>query len=125
QRDGQVAALHRRRHFRRHGGLSRHVGSCLPLRGAGEVLATAIVRAGGRDVLPPTTPDTKTVGESMKTKFDRPGVWAIALCAVALAGCDAVKDVRSEPATELPAQKVALTGVINGLGGGRGITMRY
>lgn len=61
----------------------------------------------------------------MKIKFDRPVVWAIALCAVALAGCDAVKDVRSEPATELPAQKVALTGVINGLGGGRGITMRY
>ncbi len=42
-----------------------------------------------------------------------------------LAGCDAVKDVRSEPATELPTQRVALTGVINGLGGGRAITLRY
>lgn len=47
------------------------------------------------------------------------------LCAVALAGCDAVKDVRSEPATALPKERVVLKGVINNLGGGRGITLRY
>lgn len=61
----------------------------------------------------------------MKTKIDRPGVWAVALCALALAGCDAVKDVRSKPATELPPDKEVLEGVIYGLGGGRGITLRY
>ncbi|HWL63552.1 MAG TPA: hypothetical protein VNQ32_12185 [Steroidobacteraceae bacterium] len=61
----------------------------------------------------------------MKTKIGRPGVWAMTLCAVALTGCDTVKDVRSEPATALPKEKVVLKGIINNLGGGRGITLRY
>jgi hypothetical protein len=61
----------------------------------------------------------------MKTNINRPMAWALALCALALAGCDSVKDVRSEPSTALPKQKVVLKGVINGLGGGRAITLGY
>jgi hypothetical protein len=61
----------------------------------------------------------------MNTKFNRLGMWAAAFGALALAGCDSIKDVRSEPATELPADKVVLKGVIQGLGGGRAITLRY
>jgi hypothetical protein len=64
-------------------------------------------------------------GEFMKTKFEQPGVWATVLCAVALAGCDAVKDVQSGPFTALPEQREVLKGVINGLGGGRSITLAY
>lgn len=61
----------------------------------------------------------------MKTKFDRPLVWALAACAMALAGCDSVKDVRSGPFTPLPAETEVLKGVVNGLGGGRSITLQY
>jgi hypothetical protein len=62
----------------------------------------------------------------MNNYNNRTAVWAVVTGALALlAGCDAVKDVRSEPATELPRQRVTLTGTINGLGGGRAITLRY
>lgn len=61
----------------------------------------------------------------MNAKINRPGIWAAALCAMALAGCDTVKDVRSEPATALPTEKEVLKGVIHGLGGGRAITLTY
>jgi len=65
------------------------------------------------------------VGEYMKTKIDRPVLWASVVCALALAGCDAVKDVKSGPYTPLPDEREVLEGVINGLGGGRGITLSY
>jgi hypothetical protein len=42
-----------------------------------------------------------------------------------VAGCDSVKDVRTEPYTPLPDEREVLKGVINGLGGGRAITLRY
>jgi hypothetical protein len=61
----------------------------------------------------------------MNIKFNQTGALAIGLGALLLAGCDSVKDVRSEPATELPVQKVVLKGVINGIGGGRAITLSY
>lgn len=61
----------------------------------------------------------------MKIKIERPVVWALALGAMALTGCDSVKDIRTEPFTPLPSDKVTLKGVINGLGGGRGITIQY
>jgi hypothetical protein len=61
----------------------------------------------------------------MKTNFDRPGAWAIAICTLVLAGCNAAEDVRTEPFIPLPSERVTLKGVINGLGGGRGITLRY
>jgi hypothetical protein len=61
----------------------------------------------------------------MKAKFDRPVAWAIAVCALALVGCDSVKDVRSGPFTPLPSETEVLKGVINGLGGGRSITLQY
>jgi hypothetical protein len=61
----------------------------------------------------------------MNKKISLAGNWAIALCALASVSCDTVKDVRSEPFTPIPLDKVVLKGVINGLGGGRGITMRY
>lgn len=61
----------------------------------------------------------------MNIKFNQAGLCAIALGALALAGCDSVKDVRSEPATELPAEREVLKGVITGLGGGRAITLTY
>src|SRR5690349_23957345 len=61
----------------------------------------------------------------MKAKFDRPVAWAIAVCALALVGCDSVKDVKSGPFTPLPSETEVLKGVINGLGGGRSITLQY
>lgn len=61
----------------------------------------------------------------MKTKMHRPMLWSGVLGMLALVGCDSVKDVRSEPFTPLPQQKEVLSGVINGLGGGRGITLAY
>jgi len=61
----------------------------------------------------------------MKTKIDRPVLWASVLCTLALAGCDSVKDVKSEPFTPLPDEREVLKGVINGLGGGRGITLQF
>src|SRR5688500_2356639 len=41
---------------------------------------------------------------------------AAALCALALAGCDSVRDVRSEPSTALPKQNIVLEGKVYGLG---------
>lgn len=61
----------------------------------------------------------------MKTNIDRPGTWAIVLGALALAGCKAAEDVRTEPYIPLPSERVVLKGVINGLGGGRAITLQY
>jgi len=61
----------------------------------------------------------------MKTNINKPMTWALALGVLALAGCDSVKDVRSEPSTALPTQKVVLKGVINGLGGGRTMTLGF
>lgn len=61
----------------------------------------------------------------MKKKIELRGLWALACCVIALAACDSVRDVRSKPATELPKERVVLKGVINGLGGGRAITLRY
>jgi hypothetical protein len=65
------------------------------------------------------------IGGYMKTKIERPGAWAMGLCAVVLAGCNAAEDVRTEPFIPLPLDKVVLKGVINGLGGGRAITLGY
>lgn len=39
----------------------------------------------------------------------------LAAMATALAGCDSIKDVRSEPATDLPAPSVLLKGTVKGL----------
>jgi hypothetical protein len=63
----------------------------------------------------------------MNMKINRPAIRAVALCALALAlaGCDSVKDVRSKPSTDLPTDKEVLAGVIYGLGGGRSITLKY
>src|SRR5690606_4005507 len=123
ERDGQVTAVHRWRHLGGDGRLSRHAGSRLPFRRADQVLTATGSGTAGNVCRPQ---DKKTIlGDSMKTKIDRPVVWAMVLCAAALAACDSVKDVRSEPSTALPTEKVVLRGVINGLGGGRGITVRY
>jgi hypothetical protein len=65
------------------------------------------------------------IGGFMKTIIDRPGAWAIGLCALVLAGCNAAEDVRTEPYIPLPKDKEVLKGVINGLGGGRAITLGY
>ncbi len=46
------------------------------------------------------------------------------LCAVALTACDSVKDVRQEPATTLPKQKVVVEGKVYGLGIRRSITLQ-
>lgn len=47
-----------------------------------------------------------------------------ALCTVVLAGCDSVKDVRSEPSTALPPKLVVLEGTAYGLGIRRTVTVR-
>lgn len=41
---------------------------------------------------------------------------AAALCGFVVAGCDSIKDVRSEPSTALPPEPVLLSGTITGLG---------
>lgn len=49
---------------------------------------------------------------------------AAALFAMALTACDSVKDVRSEPSTELPQQLVVLEGKVFGLGIRRTVSVR-
>lgn len=46
------------------------------------------------------------------------------LCGLALSACDAIKDVRSEPATALPKQRVVLEGTVYGLGIRRSIGLQ-
>jgi hypothetical protein len=52
----------------------------------------------------------------MNSMSNGPRLLAAALCAVALAGCDSVQDVRSEPSTALPKQNIVLEGKVYGLG---------
>lgn len=49
---------------------------------------------------------------------------AAVLCGVALAACDSVLDVREEPNSELPAQRVVVEGTIYGLGIRRSIGLQ-
>jgi hypothetical protein len=60
----------------------------------------------------------------MKAMISGPGFLAVALCGLVLAGCDSIKDVRSEPSTDLPPQKVVLQGTIRGIGSRRPITLQ-
>lgn len=48
---------------------------------------------------------------------------AVAVCAAALAACDSIKDVRSEPATALPLPTAVLRGTIEGLGSRRPVVL--
>ena len=48
---------------------------------------------------------------------------AVTVLGTALAGCDSIKDVRTEPYTQLPDQTVVLEGTIEGLGSRRSIVM--
>jgi hypothetical protein len=48
---------------------------------------------------------------------------AAVLCAAALAGCDSIKDVRTEPTTPLPPASVVVQGTITGLGSLRSIVL--
>lgn len=59
----------------------------------------------------------------MNSKLAGSMLLAAAMCA-ALAGCDSVKDVRSEPSTSLPGHLVVLEGTVYGLGIRRSITLR-
>lgn len=47
-----------------------------------------------------------------------------ALGAVVLSGCDSIEDVRSEPATDLPTEKVVLQGTVSGLGSRRPVELQ-
>jgi hypothetical protein len=49
---------------------------------------------------------------------------AALLCGVSLAGCNAVEDVRSDPATQLPPERVVLEGTVYGLGIRRSIVVQ-
>lgn len=60
----------------------------------------------------------------MKSMIYRFRYLAAGLCVVALAGCNAVEDVRSEPFIELPVAKVVLQGSVTGLGSRRSMTIR-
>src|SRR5690606_24478470 len=42
-------------------------------------------------------------------------ILVLAAVGAALVGCDSIKDVRSEPAIELPVQTVLITGTVSGL----------
>ena len=44
----------------------------------------------------------------MKSNINHAGLLAATLCGLMLAGCDSIKDVRSEPSTALPAEKDAI-----------------
>ena len=47
------------------------------------------------------------------------------LCAVLLAGCDSIKDVREEPFTAIPQPTAVLQGTITGLGNARPVSLSY
>lgn len=48
---------------------------------------------------------------------------AVALAGIGIAGCDSIKDVRSEPATTVPEQMAVLVGTITGLGNKRPVRL--
>src|SRR5688572_3248351 len=52
-------------------------------------------------------------------------ILALAVVGAALAGCDSIKDVRSEPSTALPAQNVVLQGTVTGVGSKRAVSLSY
>lgn len=60
----------------------------------------------------------------MNSKTKVSGLLLAAVCGWMLAGCDSIKDVRSEPSTTLPPQKVVLQGTISGLGTRRPVTLQ-
>lgn len=49
---------------------------------------------------------------------------AAGLCAMALAGCDSIKDVRDEPFTAIPTPTVVLQGTVTGLGTRRPVVLQ-
>lgn len=49
------------------------------------------------------------------------GIAAVAVLGIAMAGCDSIKDVRSEPGTAVPVQMAVLDGTIMGLGAKRAL----
>lgn len=53
------------------------------------------------------------------------GLAAAAMCAGTLVGCDSIKDVRTEPFTDLPAPKGLIAGTISGLGSRRSIVLSW
>lgn len=59
----------------------------------------------------------------MNSKNNLAGLLVLALAGAGLAGCDSVKDVRSEPSTALPDQTVVLQGTISGIGSRRSIVL--
>lgn len=60
----------------------------------------------------------------MKFITGRSGLVAAALCAMAVAGCDSIKDVRDEPYTALPTPTVVVQGKITGLSTRRFLTLQ-
>lgn len=60
----------------------------------------------------------------MNSMIGRMGIVA-ALGAVALAGCDSVKDVREDPYTAVPTPSGVLNGTISGLGNARAVVLSY
>ncbi|MEO8314013.1 MAG: hypothetical protein ABI645_04370 [Pseudomonadota bacterium] len=57
----------------------------------------------------------------MNSMFSRSGFLAAALALTALAGCNAVEDVRSEPFIDLPSATVVIQGTVTGLGSKRSL----
>ncbi|MDQ2642101.1 MAG: hypothetical protein M3Y79_16140 [Pseudomonadota bacterium] len=55
--------------------------------------------------------------------FDTRLLAAIAVLGTALAGCDSIKDIRTDPYTQLPSQTVVLEGTIQGLGSRRSVVL--
>src|SRR5690606_29188805 len=72
---------------------------------------------GGR-ALPPARQiqDKEFLGDFMKSITGRSSLAAAALCAFALAACDSVKDVRTEPTIAGPTPTAVLQGQVTGLG---------
>src|SRR5215204_3617311 len=59
----------------------------------------------------------------MNSMFSHSRILAAAMSVAALAGCNAVEDVRSEPFIEPPAATVVLQGTVTGLGSKRSLVV--
>lgn len=59
----------------------------------------------------------------MKSIINKPRLLALALCGVAAAGCDSIRDVDSKPATTPPSHTGVLEGTIAGLAPVRGVVL--
>lgn len=78
------------------------------------------VSGGGK---PPPSEANGFPGDFMNSMIGCPRLMLAVLCVATLAGCDSIRDVRTDPTTPLPPPNVVVKGTITGLGSLRSIVL--